>query len=474
MLNAMAISILMACISAQVDQQGPAKNAPTATQETPKPAEKKEPGLLSLSPEAAASDDSGPPRRGLPAPFQSPPFPFSEFLGPTIGVPDTTPDYPLQKAFGPTKFGEFLKDNHIKLYGWVSPSFNLSTSHKSNTPTAYPLVPDRPELDQVVFVVERALDTVQTDHVDWGFHVLALYGIDYRYMLMKGFFSDQLLEKNNLYGGDIPEFDVRWYFPDVAEGMTLKIGRFISTPDIEACPTPVNYMFTHSIMFSYDPYSYMGVLADIRLNQNWTVELGILGTNDVALWDDSTKPNGHLMVRWVSDDNKDSFWGGINMLGEGKWEDFHDNLQHIVATWTHKFNDEVHMSTEAYYMWQRDAFLGGSVNWGPVRRFGGGGGPGFFQPGLSDEWGAVHNLEIKLTDKDYLTIRNDFLRDDEGQRTGYRNTYSSHGIGWSHTVNELVTVRPELRYERGYNLPAYDNGTQMDQFMFAIDLIVRF
>lgn len=425
---------------------------------------------LSLAPQV----EPEPPRRASPAPFQSPPFPLSEFIGPTIGVPDTTPDWPLQKSLSGTAFGQWLKENHIKMYGWVSPSFNWSTSHKSNAPLAYPIRPDHLELDQVILIVERMPDTVQTDHVDWGFHVLTLYGLDYRFMQMKGFLSDQLLEKNEIYGGDIPEFDVRWYFPNVAEGMLVRVGRWISTPDIEACPTTMNYMFSHSTMFSVDPYSYMGIMADIRLNQNWTIELGLLGPNDVALWDDSAKPNGHFMVRWVSNDNKDSIWGGINLLGEGKWEDWHDNLQHIVATWTHKFNDNVHMLTEAYYMWQRDAYLGGSVSWGPAKEFGGGGGPGFYQPGLSDEWGMVHNFEIKLSDKDYLTIRNDFLRDDEGQRTGYRNTYTTHGVSWSHNVNELVTVRPELRYERGWNMSAYDNGTESGQFSFLVDLIVRF
>lgn len=429
---------------------------------------------LSLDSPTSAPAESGPASRSLPSPFESPPFPYSDFLGPTIGSPDTTPDWAVQKALSGTAIGKFMKDNRIKTYGWFSPSMNVSTSHDSNAPTAYCLVPNRPAIDQIVWVTERALDTVQTDHVDWGYHVLALYGVDYRYMISKGFFSSQLLKRNELYGFDIPEFDFRWYFPQVAEGMTLKIGRFISTPDIEACPTPVNYMFTHSIMFSYDPYTFFGVLADIRLNKNWTIEAGLIGANDVAPWDRSCAPNGHLMFKWVADDNKDSIWAGINSLGEGKWRDDHDNLQHIVGTWTHKFNDNIHMATEAYYMWQRDAYLGGSINYGPTRRFGGGGGFGWYQPGLSDEWGMVHNVEFKLSKKDYLTIRNDFLRDDEGQRTGLRNTYSSHGIGWSHNFTDWMTIRPELRYEKSYNLPAYDNGLKSSQFMFAIDLIIRF
>ena len=82
--------------------------------------------------------------------------------------------------------------------------------------------------------------------------------------------------------------------------------------------------------------------------------------------------------------------------------------------------------------------------------------------------------EFQLSDKDILSIRNDLLLDDDGQRTGYRNTYTSHTIGWSRTLSEWTTLRPEIRYERGYNLPAYDNGTRDWQFMAAVDLIVRF
>ena len=39
----------------------------------------------------------------------------------------------------------------------------------SNTPASYWIVPNSYQLDQLVFKVERELDTVQTDHIDWGF-----------------------------------------------------------------------------------------------------------------------------------------------------------------------------------------------------------------------------------------------------------------------------------------------------------------
>jgi hypothetical protein len=35
---------------------------------------------------------------------------------------------------------------------------------------------------KLVFRLKRQPDTVQTDHIDWGFRSTALFGIDYRFM----------------------------------------------------------------------------------------------------------------------------------------------------------------------------------------------------------------------------------------------------------------------------------------------------
>src|SRR5579871_5534082 len=91
-----------------------------------------------------ADDNPEPPRRAKPAPLDSI-FPSSEYLGPTIGVPDTDPVYPLTKFLW-NDFS-FLKRNDIRIYGWVNPSVNLSTSHNSNAPLSYDIVPNRLELD---------------------------------------------------------------------------------------------------------------------------------------------------------------------------------------------------------------------------------------------------------------------------------------------------------------------------------------
>jgi hypothetical protein len=254
-----------------------------------------------------------PRRRAFPAPLDGV-FPSSEYLGPTplIGVPDTDPIYPLTKAF----WSAFpaLKRARIKVYGWANAGINASTSDKSNIPESYATVPNRPELDQGVLRFERVPDTVQTDYVDWGFRFTPMYGMDYRWTTSQGWFSGQLLHHNYLYGFDPVEAYGLIYVPSVAQGMVIKIGRYISPPDIEAQLAPDNYLYTHSLMFTYDCYTQTGINAAIKLNDQWSILFGIHAGDDIAPWNGAAHPTAMAMARWVSASNNDSLYGGIDSL----------------------------------------------------------------------------------------------------------------------------------------------------------------
>src|ERR1700738_3620147 len=231
-----------------------------------------------------SDDDSSPSqeplRRALPAPLDGI-FPGSEYLGPTplIGIPDTDPVYPLTRAIW--SVAPALKNAKIKVYGWINPGISVSTSNKSNIPESYAIVPNRFELDQGVLRIERLPDTVQTDHIDWGFRLTPIYGIDYRWTTSQGWFSGQLLKHNYLYGFDPVEAYALLYFPHVAKGMVIKEGRYISPPALEAPLSPDNYLFTHSLMFTVDCYTQTGVSTAIKVNDQLSVLFGIHGGVDI-------------------------------------------------------------------------------------------------------------------------------------------------------------------------------------------------
>lgn len=52
--------------------------------------------------------------------------------------------------------------------------------------------------------------------------------------------------------------------------------------------------------------------------------------------------------------------------------------------------------------------------------------------------------------------------------------YSEHTVAWGHWIGSAVVFRPELRFERAYDAPAYDLGTRHNQFSFGTDVIFRF
>jgi len=116
--------------------------------------------------------------------------------------------------------GQWLKDERIRMYGWVNASTNWTTNKNTNGPDSYWLRANRIELDQFVFKIEREVDSVQQDHIDWGFRSCILYGQDYRFTTAGGWGGDQLFIHNLLYGWDPIEqyFDI--YFPHFFAGGT--------------------------------------------------------------------------------------------------------------------------------------------------------------------------------------------------------------------------------------------------------------
>ena len=418
-------------------------------------------------------DPAHPSRRGYPAPFQAPPMPFSDFIGPTIGVNDTSV-FPLMDALYKGRNGQAWKDSRFKIYGWVDPSYNASTSKNSNIPLTYNIVPNKLELSQAILIFERVLDTAQTDHFDWGFRFTNLYGIDFRYTTAKGYFSDQLLKHNHLYGYDPLQMQVDLYFPNVAKGMLLRMGRYISPLDIEAQLSPENFLYTHSNMYSVDPYTFTGVQSTTKFNDQFQLTLGMHAGADMAPWTTSSQVNGEILLKWVAKNNKDSLYGGLDSIGHGYFKNDHDDLQIFGVTWSHKFNDKFTTMTEQYYLWERGALLGGTVTNGPPEPYFLGVGAGKPIQGLSNAYGVVNYTSYILDDKSLIVFRSDCLADFQGWRTGYPGADFEHTLGYVRHLTPWAILRPEVRFDYTSGQKSYDNGTRRDQFTFSCDLIFRF
>jgi hypothetical protein len=449
-------------------------------------ASQKRPGFLSRLAQAYADDYAGkaPPAgsieksRILPAPLDAPPFPSADWVfggAPDIGSPTGDATTPLMRAIYGGGNGDWWRRTGVDIYGWVNGGFNISTSHASNAPAAYYIRPNGAELDQVALYIERVPNTVQTDHVDWGFRVTNLYGLDYRFTTVKGVFSQQLLQQNNFYGYDPVMVYADVYIPFLAQGLNLRVGRYISLPDVEAQLAPDNYTYSHSLLYTYDAYTQTGLNATLLLSPHWMLQAGLSAGNDVVPGVADAQPTLNACVRWTSGSGNDNLYPCLNSLNHGKYA--YNNVQSLYLTWYHKFSSVVHMDVESWYMWERDVpNVAGNVGNPPPTETNANG--AYCDPGqrtcLAPEWAIVDYVEREFSPRDYLSIRNEYFDDERGQRTGYKTRYTEHLVGWGHWIGSTITIRPELRFERAYDRPAYDNGTKQNQLIVAADVILKY
>jgi Putative beta-barrel porin-2, OmpL-like. bbp2 len=434
-------------------------------------------GTPAYTPPAPGATPAPTTRRIPPAPFDSPPFPNGDWQigGSTIiGDPGELAPWPLMQAIYEGPGGDAWKRSKVQIYGWVNFSGNISTSdaggktQNGNFPLIYDLRPNRMELNQIVLYLERLPDEAQTDHIDWGFRVSFLYGLDYRFTTSRGFLSDQLLKHNSYSGFDMPMIYFDLYIPYVFQGMNIRIGRIISEPDIEAQLAPNNLMASHSLLYGFDNYCQEGIFTTTKINDQWTIQAGISNGTDVTIWenDPGNQPTGTVMVQWTSPNQMDSIYAGDNAFNNGEFG--YNNLQQIVGTWTHKFNDKIYTATEAWYMYMNDAkshptkdvpFQGGSF---PVR------------DGYAPEWAVLNYTMFRISRNAFFTVRNEYMNDKVGSRTGFATQYSEHAIGLTWWPDKIITIRPELRFDHSYDTRAYNNGRDHNQLAFITDVIYHF
>jgi hypothetical protein len=224
-------------------------------------------------------------------------------------------------------------------------------------------------------------------------------------------------------------------------------------------------------LYSIDPFTDTGIIGTVKLNDRWLVQLGLTASHDVAPWTPDARPSATACAGYTFHHGNDDLYSCINGLNSGKYA--YNNLQMFDTTWYHKFNATWHMATEAWFMYERDVpNVAGPV---PLEK---GANGAFCSAGearcFAPEWAVVNYVEKQLSDKNYLSIRTDFLDDLKGQRTGFQAQYAEETLMWGHWVGSTILFRPEIRCDRSFHARAYDRGTRSRQFQFAMDVIFKF
>jgi hypothetical protein len=104
--------------------------------------------------------------------------------------------------------------------------------------------------------------------------------------------------------------------------------------------------------------------------------------------------------------------------------------------------------------------------------------PAYCLPGelrcTAPEYAAVNFLQKELGTHDFLSFGSGYLDDKKGQRTGCATRYTENTMTWCHWIGTTIQIRPELRFERAWDMKAYDYGRRQNQLTVASDLIFHF
>jgi hypothetical protein len=485
------------------------------------------------------TDPNAPPaeRPGWPPiPQSTPPMPFTDWpYGGTTSLGDNhtaSADSPLMVAIEHTGLGQAIGSAGIQVYGWVDVGGNLSSVAKTgcgnvvgeqggcnynvNSPAAYDYNANTVQLDQAVVYIERTPDTVQTDHIDWGFRFSAIYGTDYHYTTSYGLASYQLLNHNALYGYDFPMVYFEIYDPKIMDGLMIRVGRYISLPDIEAQLAPNNYMYTHSITYTFDNYTNEGIQTTLAVTKNVIVQLGVSIGSEAAVWhynnnvanpafgsplnvlfpgrtfpkDPGATPSFTGCLRFDDFYNSD-----LNLcadaINSGTWG--YNNLQWYGFTFYHKFSSRFHVSAEFYDMFENDVpNLNNPTVQALNTQFGTDGGTPFGAPYIlfnapneaqcksavvlkcsAPEYAALTYWNYQPSPLDNISLRLEAYNDAAGQRTGFKTVYYDVGIGLQHWLSPQIEMRPEFtQYWSG--IPSFGNGTRKSASILSGDIILHF
>jgi hypothetical protein len=359
----------------------------------------------------------------------------------------------LMKSLQGTWPGAILDAERMQVTGWTDLSFTASSDAHSNLPMGFNDRANDFLLQQNWVRFERAVVTTGTTEPTFGFRCdTILPGSDYFFTLPRGIFNDQLTADNGhpqRYGIDPIQFYGEAYFPTVARGLDVKVGRFFAQYGVEANDAVSNALASHAYTFIYDPFTHTGVLTTTKLTDAWSVQAGLVLGSDIFI-DPADEPTFIGSMKWQRSDQRDSVLLSV-ILGSGRFNqgrNFH-NPEILDLIYTHTVNPRLTYNLESLFGLTTHV-------------------PGI---GNADWLGLVNYLTYGFTPRLSGTTRLEFFDDFQGQRTGFAGLYTAFTAGLSFRPRKDIILRPEIRYD--YNEESRPFEGKHGLFTATADLILR-
>ena len=358
----------------------------------------------------------------------------------------------LMKLLQGTWEGALLDDNRLRLYGWADMTETASTDRRTQLPMGFNYAANDFLLQQSWLRFERTVVTSGTSEPTFGFRSDTLVGADYRFTLPRGLLNNQLTGSDgrpNRYGVDPIQFYGEAYFPTVAQGLDVKLGRFFAQYGVEANDAPSNALESHAYTFIYNPFTHTGLLASLKLTSALTVQAGLVLGSDVFIAPED-RPTFIGSVKWAPPSGRDSAQFAV-IVGPGRFDQGRNfnNPDVFDFIYTHQLNARLAYSFESLFGFQTNVPHIGTEN----------------------EFGILNYLTYTFTPRLSGTTRLEFFDDAQGQRTGFTGLYTALTAGVTFKPYKSVIFRPEVRYD--YNGESRPFEDKHGLFTATADVILR-
>ena len=381
------------------------------------------------------------------------PVPASDATSDVV-VPASQPDrWLLMRRLQGTWEGSLLDDNRLQASGWTDMSGTASSNRNNNLPLGFNYLANQFLLQQNWLRFEQSVVTSGATEPSFGFRFdTILPGSDYRFTLPRGLFNEQLTADHGqpeLYGIDPIQFYAEAYFPTIARGMDVKVGRFFALYGVETNDAVSNALASHAYTMIYDPFTHTGVVTTTQLSSAFAVQAGLVTGSDVFI-DPAAEPTFIGSVKWAPPDGRDSAQLAA-ILGSGRFNVTRDfgNPEILDFVYTHKCSTQLSYSFESLYGFTTKVPDIGFANW----------------------FGVLNYLTWQFDPRWSGTTRLEFFDDIQGERTGFEGLYTALTVGLSFKPCKDVTFRPEVRYD--YNLDSRPFEDKHGIFTATADVIFR-
>jgi hypothetical protein len=361
---------------------------------------------------------------------------------------------PLAQAL----YGKSEETPFLDVRGWLAQGFTWNTTSESsyNGTISFNDRAQEYQMNQLYLILEHKV-AASGDAWDLGGRVDFLYGTDTPFTTSIGFDDRWGVHASRYYRPAVPQAYLEANVP-VWNGVSIKAGHFYTPIGYEVVTAPDNFFYSHAYTMQYgEPFTHWGVLSSTSFcDGEYTFSLGA-----VQGWDNMSDTTNHNLstiggVTWAITDKNTL---AATMIGGNEdSQDAHRYMYSLVLT--NKITDKF------TYVVQHDHGIQLVSN------------------SSSRQWFGLNQYFLyTLSDTLSAGVRAEWFRDEEGVRVvGVRSGYGGKGdyyeltTGVNYKAHDLVTIRPELRWDikRNPRTGPFDRGQENTQLVAAVDAIVKF